>query len=164
MPEFVMEDRDNPDFQELDDFTQGYIEALFFTETSAIPMAEWFAEESQERIREGQADGNIPADVGFGDLHPEALDAIAVDCVTFEIENAKALKAAYNEGYTERQAGTDFWFTRNGHGTGYWDRQLGEIGDHLTDATRKWCEVNPFFADIPEPESPTGIGYVYYNY
>ena len=30
------------------------------------------------------------------------------------------------------QAGHDFWLTRNGHGTGFWDRGLGKIGDKLS--------------------------------
>ena len=33
-------------------------------------------------------------------------------------------------------AGHDFALTRNGHGTGFWDRGLGEMGDMLT----KECE------------------------
>ena len=26
-------------------------------------------------------------------------------------------------GYCEEQAGRDFWFTRQGHGAGFWDRE-----------------------------------------
>lgn len=29
-------------------------------------------------------------------------------------------------------AGHDFWLTRAGHGVGFWDRGLGELGDRLT--------------------------------
>lgn len=32
------------------------------------------------------------------------------------------------------QFGHDFWLTRNGHGAGFWDRGLGELGDKLTAA------------------------------
>ena len=35
------------------------------------------------------------------------------------------------------QIGHDFILTRNGHGTGFWDRGLGEIGDTLT----KWAQT-----------------------
>ncbi len=29
------------------------------------------------------------------------------------------------------QVGHDFWLTREGHGVGFWDRGLGEVGDKL---------------------------------
>ena len=32
-----------------------------------------------------------------------------------------------------RQVGGDFWLTRNGHGAGFWDRGLGEVGQQLTE-------------------------------
>ena len=35
------------------------------------------------------------------------------------------------------QIGHDFILTRNGHGAGFWDRGLGEIGDTLT----KWAQT-----------------------
>lgn len=35
-------------------------------------------------------------------------------------------------GIDAEQAGHDFWLSRNGHGAGFWDRGLGEIGEKLT--------------------------------
>lgn len=35
--------------------------------------------------------------------------------------------------YSWEQAGCDFALTRNLHGVGFWDRDLGDIGDKLTD-------------------------------
>ena len=32
----------------------------------------------------------------------------------------------------------DFWLTRNGHGTGFWDRGLGELGDKLTELAKSF--------------------------
>ena len=32
--------------------------------------------------------------------------------------------------------GHDFWLTRNHHGTGFWDRGLGDLGNKLTE----WCD------------------------
>lgn len=34
------------------------------------------------------------------------------------------------------QAGHDFALTRNGHGAGFWDRGLGDVGDRLSDASK----------------------------
>lgn len=35
------------------------------------------------------------------------------------------------------QIGHDFILSRNGHGTGFWDRGLGEVGESLT----KWAQT-----------------------
>jgi hypothetical protein len=119
----------------LDAFTRGYIEALFFTETSpAFTSDEWESDECQEAQREGQADGNLPGDVGFSDLEPDTLAKIIADCEAFQRVHADLLSAAYEHGgYDDERAGNDFWYTRNGHGTGFWDRGLGDIGDKLGD-------------------------------
>lgn len=41
----------------------------------------------------------------------------------------------------DSQSGHDFWLTRNGHGAGFWDRGLGELGDKLTEASKTFGEV-----------------------
>ncbi len=38
------------------------------------------------------------------------------------------------------QVGHDFWLTRNGHGAGFWDRDLGELGDRLTKLAEEFGE------------------------
>ena len=67
------------------------------------------------------------------DLSPEALKSIREDVEGF-LELAKdKLKAA---NLSEEQTGHDFWLTRNGHGTGFWDRGLGKVGDKLSDIAK----------------------------
>jgi hypothetical protein len=126
MPQFEMIDSEDTEFLALPKFVQGYIEALFFTESAAscYTMENWNSEETQEAVREGQADGNLPSDAGFTDLHH-----------------------VYAGDYSEIQAGRDFWFTRNGHGVGFWNRDLGQVGDDLADIAREFGEVYPWFAD-----------------
>jgi hypothetical protein len=46
----------------------------------------------------------------------------------------------------QAMAGHDYWLTRNGHGTGFWDRGLGEVGDKLT-AICKYQERHLFVND-----------------
>lgn len=41
-------------------------------------------------------------------------------------------------GVSEGDAGHDLWLTRSGHGTGFWDRGLGELGDRLTEAAKSY--------------------------
>ena len=55
---------------------------------------------------------------------PESIETAAHDCQTFASRNAAAL-AVYFEHRDSEQAGHDLWLTRNGHGTGFWDRSYG---------------------------------------
>ena len=50
-------------------------------------------------------------------------------------------------GLDARQCGHDFALTRNRHGTGFWDRGLGDVGDRLTDAAHAYGESTASFTD-----------------
>ena len=43
--------------------------------------------------------------------------------------------------------GHDFWLTRNGHGAGFWDRGLGELGDRLTGLAKPYGTVDLYITD-----------------
>ncbi len=101
MPEYVMPGKTLPSFKALPSFLQGYIEAAFFT---------WPEDELT-------ADGEEP---GFADLSAESLAKAAAECAAFTEAHAADLEAC---GLDDTQAGRDFWYTRNGHGVGYWDRK-----------------------------------------
>lgn len=146
MPEFQMNGTESPAFSSLDAFTRAYIEAIFWIECEPsttrderdADRATW-----DKRVEEGQQK-DMPGDYGFDDLAPETLALIIADCKAFQEANASMLQAAYdctrtglgNEGalYDEVHAGHDFWLDRNGHGVGFWDRGLGEIGGALSTA------------------------------
>lgn len=115
-------------FNDLPAFTRGYIESMFFTNCSSPD------------------DGELE-NATFADLATETLDQIKADCSTFEKTHALLLESAYEHGdYGPESAGRDFWYTRNGHGVGFWDRGLGEIGDTLADACRH-TEISPYLGD-----------------
>lgn len=125
MPEFVMDHGTREAakrFKALDAFTQGYIEAMFFTEC--------------------HADNPELEDATFEDLAAESLAAIIEECKDFQESNERNLGMAYDyapAAYDANRAGNDFWYTRNGHGTGFWDRQFGglrteTIGGRLSEA------------------------------
>jgi hypothetical protein len=42
------------------------------------------------------------------------------------------------------QIGHDFWLTRNGHGAGFWDRGLGNLGEALTTISNAFREKYVF--------------------
>lgn len=90
------------------------------------------------------------------ELVPHRLSAtlaktIADDCLRFEEEHAAILnEACERDDYGEWQAGVDFWLTRNGHGAGFWDRGLGDVGNELTEAARASGARDAYLGDDGE--------------
>lgn len=75
-------------------------------------------------------------------LEPSALKNAIDECQDFQSQYADLL-----EDIDVSQAGHDFWLTRNGHGTGFWDRDLGEIGEKLTEASKSYGEADLYVTD-----------------
>lgn len=99
----------------LQEFLNGYIDALLWSSTT---------------------DGGESLE--FYNLSPEALAKCKADCLAF-MEAAASDLALYATTYqpahgftVDECAGHDFWLTRCGHGAGFWDRGLGDLGDRLT--------------------------------
>lgn len=166
MPEFQMDKEGTVNgmvFADLSLIFQGYVEAMLFTENSPGNfMADWQDDEVQDGLREGTIDGCIPDDAGWSDIHPESAERMQLDCFNFEVQARDLLAKAYERDYDAAQAGRDFWFTRNGHGVGFWDRKELEadgLGDALTTIAESFGQVYVDF--IADPESPTGYGYVH---
>ena len=125
MPEFV------PNLLikgKIDAFTRGYLIAAEFT--------------SQEEI--GGAD----------EWDDSAIAKASEDCERFQNENWEDLMVycehISTHGYSDSEcAGMDFWYSRNRHGTGFWDRtELPEgLGDKLADAAKKFGEIDVYVGD-----------------
>lgn len=106
----------------LDDFTRAYIECALWAscDDNAEPL-----------------DSNYSID----DIEPDSMEKIIEECKAFQNDNWELLQA-YCEAYQHPEytsmslAGHDYWLTRNGHGAGFWDRGVGEVGDLLTKACR----------------------------
>lgn len=133
MTEFILDMGDTAGaarYAALSPFVQGYIEAAFFTSTGPDN-----AEEGLEHA-------------SFAELAIPAINRIVKECEAWERQNASVLALAYaSDDYEEIQAGRDYWFTRNGHGVGFWDREalcaikVGKnnetnLGDLLADRAR----------------------------
>jgi len=112
----------------MDRFTQAYIECALWSS-----------------MDESTPTGGEPLDTNYGvsDLASETLGSFERDCNKFQKENAEDLKQAGND----EQNGHDFWLTRNHHGSGWWDRGYGEVGERLTEATHKYKEVDLYVGD-----------------
>ncbi len=87
-------------------------------------------------------DDDVPLDTNYGreDLSPATLKGMEEDCAAFQKANLVDLGTAYLGAYAPERAGHDFWLTRNRHGSGFWDRNLGDLGDRLTDAAHAYSE------------------------
>jgi hypothetical protein len=92
----------------------------------------------------------LDASFGFTDLPAETIAALTKDCHIFAKDTSVAhwLAIAIDiDGYSVARAGHDFWLTRNGHGAGYWDRDLGDVGEKLTDCAHVYGERYLYVGD-----------------
>lgn len=133
MPEFVMPiGAKRDEYADLDPFTRGYIEAMFFTDASCAD------------------DGDLE-DATFSDLAPSTLETIKRDCAEFQAQHAAAIEAAVSGSDTrgETEAGHDFWYTRNGHGVGFWERGRWPDGpgEPLSRAAKAFGEYSIYRGD-----------------
>lgn len=91
-------------------------------------------------------------DAGISEVPAYLLESSIADCACFQQENADLLAEYYarrsdcpaHEGGPKAYAGHDFYLTRQGHGAGFWDRGLGELGDKLTQAAKLYGSVDDF--------------------
>lgn len=127
--QYIMPGAATPDFCTHSAFVRGYIQAAFFTSC-------------------GPDDGEL-SDKGYADLAPETLATMLADCSAFMLKAKTLLRLAYiaQEDYTEEKAGLDFWYTRCGHGVGYWDRELGKVGEGLTTLAEAAGNVDLYLGD-----------------
>lgn len=178
MPEFILDygSREGMEtFKSLDSFTQGYIEALFFTAhgddwESAAKRNGWketangwrdthlatrWTAPSARSVCEHfgyEPDVDDSPDWSFSDLAPETLAAIIADCDKFKASIRKSWIAFrrnnpdFPRGETE--FGRDFLYTRNGHGCGFWDGDWPEgQGEHWTRAARAFPSTDLYMGD-----------------
>ena len=79
----------------------------------------------------------------------DSLDEMRTDCTEFCYANKKDIT---NSKLSPEQIGHDFWLTRNGHGTGFWDRGLGEIGKRLAQNAKIYGPSDPIISDDDQLE------------
>lgn len=78
----------------------------------------------------------------FDDISNESIELLRKECNEFITKAGPLL-----DDLDDSQAGHDFWLTRNRHGTGFWDRGLGEVGEKLTALSREFSEVYIYLSD-----------------
>jgi hypothetical protein len=97
---------------ELNTFINAYFEAIYFTE--------------------------------LGDMEqPPNHAELEASSQAEQVHDAKEFYEKYNYLFNDhvQQAGHDFWFTRQGHGVGFWDRDRAELyGQDEADKLVEACE------------------------
>lgn len=73
----------------------------------------------------------------------EAMEADVKDFLTL-LDNESI---NWQEHMDYAQLGHDFWLTRNRHGTGFWDRGLGQLGETLTSWAHSYGEQYLYIGD-----------------
>ena len=80
------------------------------------------------------------------DTSPELVQKAEQDCHQF-IDAARGCLLLLPDDYTIEQAGHDFALTRNGHGAGFFDRDLGDLGDRLTEYADRAGQADLYIGD-----------------
>lgn len=101
----------------LERMVRAYVDAAFFAD---------FNDENGEAIT-GYA---------YGDIGPESLLTMWLDCAAFLKANRVDIGSRYED------AGHDFWLTRNRHGCGFWETPdwPKEAGQRLTASAHTFSE------------------------
>lgn len=129
MPEFQLNDNAKRRhlYKSLDTFTKGYVAAMFFTNGDTGDEREHYLNE-----------------LGTERLTRDAVVSIINDCEKFLASlgpDARTMREWLDEAnydYDDEQAGCDLWFTRQGHGVGFWSReQLPEVYRSVLSAAAK---------------------------
>lgn len=123
---------------DIEKMARSYIEAAIFTD-------------EEQLCEENQA----AQEWGFSISESAKNDAMS-ECERFYKASKGLIEKA---GLTEEQAGHDLWLTRNGHGAGFWDRGLGDIGEKLNDLCgwkTDFKETHTYLA-APNPDKPDSL-------
>lgn len=128
----MQEAKTEPTTRWLDEFHRAYLETALWSGND-----------------ESTPSGGEPIDDNFGveDIEPASMVSTRKDCEDFLTANLDDLQEYVKQmgnspDFTAwGRAGHDFWLTRNGHGAGFWDRGLGDLGERLANAAKVYREV-----------------------
>lgn len=123
-------------YQDCDDFTKAYIEAIFFTEA--------------------HSDNPDLEHATIEQFTMASMAKIKADCRKFQqkvvdagIDLDEACLKSTQQYSAEELAGHDFWLTRNHHGAGFWDDSDWEksVGSILTKISHEFSNIDILMDD-----------------
>lgn len=114
-----------------EEFILGYIDAALF-------------------VSDDMREGHETTDLRAYPVSEQTGALMRAECLGFIEGNRKPLELAYaHPGYRASDAGADLWYTRNGHGVGFWEKSLrpDDTFDALTRAANSTGERSLFVGD-----------------
>jgi hypothetical protein len=136
-----------PDDGELCSCTENGVEAIGLSEVvHHYTVALRWSETNHQLDEDGEVWIDQPFDAIDAELTEDAKAEIRKDVNAFLLGNQRDIHA-YTEALGLPQVGHDFALTRNGHGAGFWDRGLGELGQRLSDASKPYGEQHLILGD-----------------
>ena len=124
----------------LDKFTQAYIECALWSSSDTDPGTGKMVD--------------LDSEYSIDDIPDHDLQLMIDDCLQFQNENYETMlelpEPANPEYNSIEYCGHDFWLSRNGHGTGFFDRGYEDLGNKLQSAAESFGEVNLLIADNGE--------------
>lgn len=119
-------------------------EAIERARSSYIEAALWTSLDEAEPLEDS---------FSLSDIDPGVLVNAQDDLRRFMVTNRATIAAVRSDAeaggghYGAEQTGHDFWLTRNSHGTGFWDRGLGELCDRFAQSARAAGECDLYIGD-----------------
>jgi hypothetical protein len=111
------------DFVGIDAFTRGYLECALWLTDPEPGSGEWSEHD----------------DWTIANLNPDNVRQAIDDCHRFQTESQIDLDEIDDDlGRDAAHAGHDFYLSRNGHGTGFFDRGSQDVWRRLQDAARAY--------------------------
>lgn len=132
------------------EFYGHYLETLVWTGSIS-----WRTNTDEFGGEEINSDGILDNYISVADLPDDITQAVIPDCRSFIAQYEEYAFYFQNaDTLTIGQLAHDFSLTRNGHGAGFWDRGLGELGEWLTVMSRDFGEQS-LYGDIlcSDPEN-----------
>lgn len=120
----------DPDAEYVDKAFDQYVETLLWSEVD-------YSDENGKPLPEDGAPEPFDAWATVDDVSPSTLRDMRSEVEDFIGSNWTILRSMSPE-----QVGQDFALTRNGHGTGFWDRGHGRVGDILTERSKPYGSAN----------------------
>jgi hypothetical protein len=120
----------------IDDMTNNYVACALWSSTDSTD------ESGGEPLDQNYSYSDLPQET-IADMRAECRDFLHY--VIRLRQEGKIVDGVQN--ITAERMGHDFWLTRNRHGAGFWDRDLGELGRQLTDAAHTFGEAHLYIGD-----------------
>lgn len=129
-----MQSMKNIHLGKLDTFTKSYIETALWSSMDNL---------------EDNGGSSLDEKYTIEDVESSTLHKMEQDCRDFQQKYGELYG---NGGWSDEEAGHDLWLTRNGHGSGFWDRgykdpEKEEIGKQLTTAAKSYGTFDLYLGD-----------------